>query len=108
MSEDHNETTSPRFSFGTARIEENNTDYGDEAAQEFALLNGVSPREGRACKIPRANLDVRIAFPATANFAEMTRYMERVRHLLQSEARALWNSEREARALWIAEQEGGL
>lgn len=96
MSEDHNETTSPRFSFGIARIEENNTDYGDEAAQEFALLNGTVPPKDRVCKIPRANLDVRIAFPAATNFAEMTRYMERVRHLLQSEARALWSAGVEA------------
>lgn len=97
MSDYNDNEASPRFSFGTARIEESNQDYGDEAAQEFALLNGVAPRDGgRMVKIPRATLELRFAFPATAKFEEITRYVERTRRLLQAESRALWSAGVEA------------
>lgn len=92
MSDFNDNETGPRFTFGSARIQEDNKDYGDEAAEEFALLNGSVPGNGsRMYRIPRAELSVNIAFPATARFEEMARYMERVRRLLQSEARALWS-----------------
>lgn len=88
-----NENETPRFSFGPARIQEDNKEYGDEAAQEFALLNGTIPdKRDRMFRIPLAEMSVNIAFPATARFEEMARYMERVRRLLQSEARALWSA----------------